>query len=110
MWFKKKANISGFNANTAVDGTDWRTTDNVQHWSVSFTLPSAADASNYFYLPALGYYVNGRLGFIGGSGYYWSSSAHPLYGSSAYYLYIISGDILVDSQARLYGYRIGSFE
>ena len=110
MWFKKKANISGFNANTAVDGTDWRTTDNVQHWSVSFTLPSAADASNYFYLPALGYYVNGRLGFIGGSGYYWSSSAHPLYGSFAYYLYIISGDILVGSQARLYGYRIGSFD
>ena len=108
MWFKKKANISGFNANTAVDGTDWRTTDNQQHWSASFTLPSAADASNYFYLPALGYYVNGQLDFIGGSGYYWSSSAHPL--GLAYYLYIISGDIVVGGGARLYGYRIGSFE
>ena len=27
MWFKKKANISGYNPNSAVDGSDWRTTN-----------------------------------------------------------------------------------
>ena len=26
MWFKKKAHINGYKSNTAVDGTDWRTT------------------------------------------------------------------------------------
>ena len=50
MWFKKKANISGFNPNTAEDGTDWRTNGSGRTWSVSQTLPDAADAGNYFYL------------------------------------------------------------
>ena len=75
MWFKKKANIIGYNPNTAVDGTDWRTNGNGNSWSVSQTLPSAADANNYFYLPALGYY-NRSLIFVGAGGYYWSSSAY----------------------------------
>mgnify|MGYP000411254290 CR=1 FL=1 len=75
MWFKKKANISGFNPNTAEDGTDWRTNVNVRSWSVSQTLPDAADAGNYFYLPALGFYGDGFLTYIGSWGYYWSSSA-----------------------------------
>ena len=51
MWFKKKVYISGFNANTTVDGTDWRTNENVNSWPASRTLPSASDADNYFYLP-----------------------------------------------------------
>ena len=45
MWFKKKANISGFNPNTAEDGTDWRTSANGRSWSVPQTLPDAADAN-----------------------------------------------------------------
>ena len=72
MWFKKKANISGFNANTAEDGTDWRTNGGGRSWSVSQTLPDAADANNYFYLPALGYYGSGRLYNVGDVGHYWS--------------------------------------
>ena len=76
MWFKKKAYISGFNANTAYDGTDWRTTGTGNNWSVSNTPLSAADAGNYFYLPALGKYASGQLQHIGVAGYYWSSSAH----------------------------------
>ena len=51
IWFKKKSQISGFNANTAVDGTDWRTNLKTNSWSPSKTPPSAADAGNYFYLP-----------------------------------------------------------
>ena len=77
MWFKKKAYISGYNSNTAVDGTDWRTTNKVQSWSASQTLPSVADANKYFYLPALGYYLSGKLDNIGQGGHYWSSSAVP---------------------------------
>ena len=75
MWFKKKSQISGFNSNTAEDGTDLRTADIDKRWFGSRTIPSAADAGNYFYLPALGYYYSGLLNGVGKAGSYWSSSA-----------------------------------
>ena len=105
MWFKKKANISGFDANKAVDGSDWRTTSKYQNWSASYTLPDAADANNYFYLPALGCYYSGQLYYVGSYGLYWSSSAYPWYGSSAYCLYFISGSVYVSNYHRDYGFR-----
>ena len=112
MWFKKKAYISGYNSNTAVDGTDWRTTANNQTWSVSQTLPSAADAGKYFYLPALSDYDSGQLGNVGYDGVYWSSSATPWGGSTyAYGLRFYSGNITVNGYyGRHYGLRIGGFE
>ena len=105
MWFKKKANISGYNPNTAVDGTDWRTNGNGNSWSASYTLPSAADANKYFYLPALGYYLSGQLNYVGGSGYYWSSSASPWDGYVAYSLNFTSGSVDVYGSYRYYGFR-----
>ena len=96
MWFKKKANISGFDANKAVDGTDWRTNGKTQSWSISQTLPDAADAGNYFYLPALGLYTFGHLFSVGGIGYYWSSSAIPSGSGFAYGLNFNSGLVGVD--------------
>ena len=105
MWFKKKANISGFNPNTAEDGTDWRTNGNGRSWSVSQTLPDAADAGNYFYLPALGSYNSGQLSNVGNYGYYWLSSAYPWYGNSAYNLYFGSGSVGVSNNNRGVGYR-----
>ena len=111
MWFKKKANISGYKANIAVDGTDWRTTDKVQTWSVSNALPSTTDAGNYFYLPALGFYRYGQLLNSGLYGYYWSSSAHPRSSIGAYGLYFHSGGISVGSILRDLGLRVEpSFE
>ncbi len=106
MWFKKKANISGFNPNTAEDGTDWRTNSNGRSWSVSQTLPDAADAGNYFYLPALGYYFSGQLNAVGGGGGYWSSSATPWSSSNAYNLGFGSGYVSVaNGNGRSYGFR-----
>ena len=112
MWFKKKSVLQvegNYNSNTAVDGTDWRTTSTTQSWSVSQTLPSAADAGNYFYLPALGYYHTGHLYNVG-HGYYWSSSARP---SSIYYAYgldFVSGFVQVFyNNSRLFGYRAQKF-
>ena len=105
MWFKKKSQISGYNPNTAVDGTDWRTNGNENSWSVSQTLPDAADAGNYFYLPALGYYNSGQLYYVGGYGYYWSSSAFPWLSYYAYCLAFISGDVGVYNYNRSYGFR-----
>ena len=105
MWFKKKANISGFDANKAVDGSDWRTTSKYQNWSASYTLPDAADANNYFYLPALGYYYSGQLNYVGYYGFYWSSGADPWGSNSAYSLYFGSGYVNVGIDSRYYGFR-----
>ena len=107
MWFKKKANISGFNVNTAVDGTDWRATYQFGNsWSVSNILPSVANASNYFYLPALGLYRVGQLQWVGNSGYYWSSSANTSNSSYAFTLYFDSGGIGVGVYDRSDGFRV----
>ena len=105
MWFKKKAYISGYNSNTAVDGTDWRTNRNSYSWSSSQTLPSAADANKYFYLPALGYYFSGQLINVGNVGYYWSSSANPWSSSYAYGLNFYSGYVGVYDNGRRNGNR-----
>ena len=112
MWFKKKAKISGFNANTAYDGTDWRINGNVRSWIVSRTLPSAADAGNYFYLPALGYYDDGQLQDVGDGGNYWSSSAFPRNLYYAYYLRFNDNVVYVDGYGHLRsnGRRVGGFE
>ena len=110
MWFKKKAQISGFNANTAVNGIDWRTNEGYSSWSASNTLPSAADAGNYFYLPASGYYLSGQLSSVGGFGYYWSSSAFPRYSGFAYHLYFGSGNVYVYSGYRYDGFRAEAFQ
>ena len=110
MWFKKKAYISGYNSNTSVYGTDWRTTNGNHTWSASQTLPSAADAGNYFYLPALGKYLSGGLADVGYRGGYWSSSAYPWGGNDAYSLDFGSGDVNVGNYSRVRGYRVDGFE
>ena len=110
MWFKKKAYISGYNSNTAYDGTDWRTTNESDSWSASQTLPSAADANKYFYLPALGMYHSGQLVGVGTNGRYWSSSAQP-WTNSAFYLGFRIGYVNIYPDGRLAGYRVdGGFE
>ena len=105
MWFKKKANISGFDANKAVDGSDWRINGGSSGWSASQALPDAADANNYFYLPALGYNYFGQLNDVGGGGDYWSSSASSWNSNYAYYLYFGSSYVNVTSYNRNSGYR-----
>ena len=109
MWFKKKAYISGYNSNTGYDGTDWRTNTNSQIWYPSLPLPSAADAGNYFYLPVLGYYFEGRQFTVGQYGWYWSSSAN-LWTGNAYCLYFGNGFVSMYRQYRNRGYRVGGFE
>ena len=107
-WFKKKANISGYNPNTAYNGTDWRTNGSNGNWyDVSQNLPSAADAGNYFYLPALGYYTFGYLFSVGNIGFYWSSSAEPISSSvnSAYNLRFDRNSVSVNNVHRSNGFR-----
>ena len=106
MWFKKKAYIIGYNSNTAVNGTDCRTNNIGKGWSVSQTLPSAADAGNYFYLPALGNNYVGTLNFVGDYGLYWSSSAYPRLSNEAYFLRFNSDEVYVTYYARVGGFRV----
>ena len=110
MWFKKKEYISGYKSNTAVDGTDWRTTRKSQSWTLLQFPPSAADANKYFFLPALGWYILGQLTSVGGEGYYWSSSATPWTSDIAYYLDFNSGWVSVVDNGRNLGFRVGGFE
>ena len=110
MWFKKKVNISGFNPNTAEDGTDWRTNGSGRTWSVSQTLPDVADAGNYFYLPALGWYYSGQQDNVGRVGYFWSSNAGPWHSGDAYGLIFLSGSIDVHLYDRHDGFRAEAFQ
>ena len=118
MWFKKKSVLQGeghYNTEKSADGTtDLRTTyKGYINNSSSITtsgLPSASDAGNYFYLPALGNYYSGQLGDVGNNGYYWSSSASPWYSGSVYGLAFYSGYVLVDYGSRDQGFRVGGFE
>ena len=82
MWFKKKEHIAGFSAEHAPSGEDLRTVvptiDNqeyAQNITPSKTPPAENVLKNYFFLPALGWYQDGRLANVGYNGYYWSSTA-----------------------------------
>ncbi len=113
MWFKKKANINGFNPNTAVDGTDWRKKGGSTggNWYASNTLPDAAEASKYFYLPALGsYHDSGIFDSVGFAGSYWSSSADATYNTNAYRLSIYGAGVSVNCQLRRNGFSVAAFE
>ena len=114
MWFKKKSVLQAeghYDTEKSADGsTDLRTTEKYySNWNSSINnsgLPSAADAGNYFYLPALGICGFGQLNVVGSYGYYWSSSAYPWSSNSAYDLYFGSGDVGVYSNGRHDGYRV----
>ena len=113
MWFKKKSVLQAegnYDTEKSADNTtDLRTT--YKYYSNSNSsinnsgLPSAADAGNYFYLPALGNYYSGQLTSVGNIGYYWSSSAYPWGNNYAYNLYFYNGHVYVDINYRGRGFR-----
>ena len=112
MWFKKKAVLQAenhYDTETSADNTtDMRTTwKNYNNYNSSIIsgVPSAADAGNYFYLPALGYYSSGQLYGVGLYGDYWSSGAYPWGSSNACSLGFYSGGVDVGNYGRYYGFR-----
>ena len=117
MWLKKKSVLIAkghYNSNTAFDGADWRRLNKTQTWFSSLTPPSAADAGNYFYLPALGSYDifsnSSQLNHVGEIGNYWSSSAYPFGKIYAYRLIFTRNFVTIDQQNRTQGFRVGGFE
>ena len=105
LWLKKKeviiSEIQSSQPNVFVryrsyDGTDWR---NGRYNTLS-TTPAAgrpSDTSDYFFLPALGYYGRDTLGSVGTYCYYWSSSPNPDYYTAAYSLKCYSDEVRVES-------------
>ena len=114
MWFKKKSVLQAdgnYDTEKSADGsTDLRTTrdsyTNTSSSIINSGLPSAADAGNYFYLPALSFYNSGQLDGCGREGFYWSSSANPENSNYAYYLRIAYGYVLVVYSYRYHGMRV----
>ena len=122
LWFKKKSVLQAehhYDTEKSADGlTDLRTTwvyyKNTSRSINDSGFPSAADAGNYFYLPALGWYRFGKLGEVGSGGYYWSSSASWGGRDGAYFLRFFRGgnsdNVNVYSSTRDYGFRVGGVE
>ena len=114
MWFKKKSVLLAehhYDTEKSADGsTDLRTTykDYINNNSSinNSGLPSAADAGNYFYLPALGFYRFGKLHLVGNIGYFWASSTHPWGRSNAYHLTVYSSAVTVYYNSRDHGFRV----
>ena len=113
MWFKKKSVLQVENhyntEKSANNTTDLRTAYmpyNNTNSSINSGVPSATDAGNYFYLPALGYCITGQLNNVGNIGYYWSSSAYPLGSGLAFHLGFSSGNVYVDDYGRYHGFRV----
>ena len=91
------------------NGTNLLTSD--ERYGIPPKLGKPADSviGNYFFLPALGYYDNGKLTDLGSYGYYWSSSASPS-NSYAYGLYFGSDGVGLGSDGRNYGLVAQPFE
>ena len=113
MWFKKKSVLQAkhnYDTEKSADGTTdlrttWKQYEN-NHSSINSGVPSAADAGNYFYLPALGNYDSGKQIGVGDYGGYWSASAHPSNNYSSYYLRFDSGKVLVYGSNCYTGFRV----
>ena len=128
MWFKKKEHIAGFSAEHAPSGVDLRTVvptvdeqEYAQNTSPSKNPPAENELKNYFFLPALGWYQDGRLVNVGYNGYYWSSTARAKnnitgdYAQYSFDLFFKSDNtfgytVYVESSNRRFGFRAHRFE
>ncbi len=113
MWFKKKSVLQAehhYDTENSADGstdlrTRWKKYYNSNSSIYNSGVPSAADAGNYFYLPALGRYDSNLLSGVGSSGYYWSSSAFSGNSGYAYALDFNIGNVYVYDATRNNGFR-----
>ena len=117
MWIKKKSVLQAeghYNTDKSADNTTdirttWKGYSNYNSSISNSGVPSAAEANNYFYLPALGYYLNGWLTSVGGTGYYWLSTSLSYNSALACYLYFSNDRIYLHYDNREYGFRAEAF-
>lgn len=105
MWFNKKDYINGYKEFAAPDGVDYRKTLMVSDQSYPVTLGRPADITNYFYLPAQGYYLGGTYSSVGVIGAYWSSTPRPWEKLTSFYLGISDSHVRVGGNERKMGFR-----
>ena len=79
IWLKKQNKISHFSSTENYTGTaTWVSGKDIKFTVSNFGKPEASVRSDYFYLPALGQYVDGKLTGLGVKGYYWASTPNPV--------------------------------
>lgn len=97
IWLKKQSKISGFSSEENCPGTDkWELGKDIKFTVAISGKPESSVRSDYFYLPALGQYKDGKLTDLGKKGYYWASTPNPVNSGdrSAGYGNIISANCL----------------
>ena len=104
IWLKKQSKISGFSSEVNYPGTNtWISGGDIKFTVAISGKPESSVRSDYFYLPALGQYVDGKLTGLGEKGYYWASTPNPVNDGpeSAPYGKVISANCLrfgIDAQ------------
>ena len=117
IWLKKLSVIAQENGKVLADlkqadpnGKDLRVSTEYYQTPSNSGKPADSKIGNYFFLPALGHYSNGKLYGLGSLGYYWSSSTYPGRNSGAYYLLFDSGGMDVLNNNRSLGFVAQPFE
>lgn len=117
IWLKRLSVIAQENGKTLADlklkdpdGRDFRTSSGSCYVSPISGKPADSEIGNYFFLPALGYYLEGQLYVLGSSGSFWSSSADPGNSEFAYFLDFGSGSVAVEGVFRDNGCIAQPFE
>lgn len=117
IWLKKLSVIAQENNKKLAElkqadpnGKDLRASSDYYGISSKNDKPSDSEIGKYFFLPALGYFSNGKLSDLGSYGSYWSSSAYPTDSSSAYNLSFFSGYVNLGYSYRDNGFVAQPFE
>ena len=105
IWLKKQSKISKFSSEKNYPGTNtWISGGDIEFTVAISGKPESSVRSDYFYLPALGQYNDGKLTGLGKKGYYWASTPNPVNNGpeSAGYGNVISANCLrfgIDKQS-----------
>ena len=118
IWLKKLSVIAQENGKEPAalklkdpKGNDLRASSDYYYISPKSGKPADNVIDKYFFLPALGYYFNGKLYNLGSRGNYWSSSASPSNSGFAYSLYFASGSVYLNNyNDRFSGFVAQRFE
>ena len=119
IWLKKLSVIAQENGKTLADlklkdpnGVDLRASYRNYTSPHISGKPADSEISNYFFLPALGFYTKYLFKFLGSTGCYWSYSAYNSKGGGflAYSLNFKSGVINLSPSSRDYGFVAHPFE
>ena len=116
MWFRKQSVIAAAQSPiktvaelkaAAPDGTDYtRSTNYPSYTNTIITSGKPSNLNDYFHLPALGYYNSGALDFVGGNGFYWSSTPTSWLTNVAYGLSFSNTNVTVGGTHRYFGIRV----